>query len=157
MTTETRNQHTGIVPTDRSWDASNARHKVMRTSCPASDTAVARPERPHNIPQADLVDFLRTIVDGKDASFAQSLVAYFDRNGALTSGQDFYARKVYGKWYCVLESDFIKARQHDWVEVGEALHYANHVLGTYSSSTYWSCTKCKQVGETSKSNNYSGD
>lgn len=157
MTTETRNQHTGIVPTDRSWDASNARHKKMSTTCSASDTTVVRPERPYNISQADLVAFLRTIVDGKDASFAQSLVSYFDRNGLLTSGQDFYARKVYGKWYRVLESDFIKAQQHDWVEVGRALHYSNHVLGTYSSSIYWTCTKCKQVGETSKANNYSGD
>lgn len=152
---ETRNEFTGIVPVDRSYEAKVARHNAYTTRCTVGN--IVEPKRSNHLTVEELVDFLRGVVDGNKADFAQSLVRYYDSKGFLTSKQETSARRVYAQAYIVLFYNFQQSFQHKWKKEGSALHYLNHVLGTFSSSDYWRCSKCNVLGETSEGNNYSGD
>jgi hypothetical protein len=128
----------------------------MNSACAADPTA-GEPFPQVGSTVADVVDFLRTVTEGPSAEFAQSLVRYYDKHGELTAKQFTYAYRMN---HAHVEREMaIRSRNasHDWVMTGSENYYNNSVLGTYSYSDFFCCSKCGAIGERHYNKNYSGD
>lgn len=148
---------TNTSPSDTRKPSSHAaRVRAMRTNCSAG--AAAAENLPPQQPSLDgLAEFLRTVTSGRNASFASSLASYYDKHGTLTAKQTHYALQMYTVWRRREIARIGSLLEHDWQYVGSETHYSNNVLGTYSGSDFYRCTKCGVDGERVESNNYSGD
>lgn len=130
---------------------------VRRTACPNAPTHEV-PASPSTLTVAELVAHLKTLGGTKDADFAASLVAYYERTGSLSDKQQRSARRIYRRFYdakCWLARRH--NHQHNYAYTGKVVHYANDVLGTWAHTLYYRCTLCDGWTGVREEHNYSGD
>ena len=93
----------------------------------------------------------------KVLEFVKSLADQYAKKGELSQKQLWYVGRLYRKYsdknYWLRQA----LLGHNWQQVGFIVHHYNTVLGTFSSTNYHKCSKCGLDGETTESNNYSGD
>ena len=156
MSTITTNERSGEIPDDLSAEAGKVRHRRTRVAdCHGTDV----PEAWTHPSFATLEERLARIatIQGDDAAFATSLVQQFATKGSLSPKQLAWVGRLYSRHADEVARLRSVALQHDWRQVGQVTHYANHRLGTYSGTDYHKCVKCGEWGETYEHNNYSGD
>lgn len=156
MTTTIRNQHTGTVPTDHSVEASRERALLRSTLCTAEAGTV--PPKAHFLTYEQALELMRPLKgDSRKRQIAQSLIQQYDMKRSLSAAQQELALRIYGELWDVLRAAAELASRHDWKHIGSTVWYNNTVLGTYSASDYYECSKCHLISETYEANNYSGD
>jgi len=143
----------GEIPADLSDKASEQRRSARHTYC----HAVEAPEAWSQSATLDEQLVRLSTIEGSDAEFVKSLADQYAKKGELSQKQLWYVGRLYRKYsdknYWLRQA----LLGHNWQQVGFIVHHYNTVLGTFSSTNYHKCSKCGLDGETTESNNYSGD
>lgn len=163
---------TGVIPEDTTPAADKARKAAAAQVCPANPmTEKPKPRAEYTV--AEVVDYLRTLKPltttaldpwsvkerhwaAKNAEFAASLVAYYDRKGTLTEKQEAAARKMFRQHHDRLMAIWEGSGCHRWQWSGRQ-KWGNLHSAAYSQTDYFRCEHCGEFTQQYERSDYSGD
>lgn len=163
---------TGTIPDDRSPAGDRARKAAAALPCPANPMAT-KPKPRAEYTVAEVVDYLRTVKplettatdpwsvrerewSIRNAEFAASLVAYYDRKGTLTEKQEAAARKMFREHHNYLTAVWEGSGSHRWTWSGRE-KWGDKYSAAYIQADYFRCEHCGSFYQQYERSDYTGD